>query len=69
MALNKWKERWLIHQRAKAQAGLQFKQSGKREFMRVCMDQMMQDGDAEDEGEARDICEQIWFEGEELFED
>jgi hypothetical protein len=66
MAL-KWKERWLIHQRAKASIGL--KQGGKREFMRVCMDQLMQDGDADNEDDARDICELLWDEGEELFED
>jgi hypothetical protein len=59
------KEAQKIVLRAKRALGQMQKQSAsdKRIFMRNCIDQMTSDDDT-DEDDARDICEQLWEEGD-----
>jgi hypothetical protein len=55
-----------IKLRAKRALGQMQKQSAsdKRIFMQNCIDQMTTDDPEVDDSDARDICEQIWEEGD-----
>lgn len=55
-----------IKLRAKRALGQMDKANGsdKRIFMRQCIDQMTDEDPDTDESDARDICEQLWEEGD-----
>ena len=40
--------------------------SDRRIFMQQCIDQLTSSGEADDEDDARDICELMWDEGDDL---
>jgi len=40
----------------------------RRIFMEQCIGELMDSGEAEDEGDARDVCEMLWQEESDLFD-
>jgi hypothetical protein len=60
------KQRQSIALRGKRALGKMQKQSAsdKRIFMSSCIDQLTNSGDADNEDDAREICELIWSEGD-----
>lgn len=54
----KLKAKRTLGQMEKASAG------SKRIFMRTCIDQMTSDDPDMDDDDARDVCEQLWDEGD-----
>lgn len=66
MSLYTAEERQRIKLQAKRALGQMQKQSAsdRRIFMQNCIDQLTTDDPETDEGDARDICEMLWEEGD-----
>jgi hypothetical protein len=62
------KQKLQIHLRAKRKVGLvrQSDAADKYIFMQQCVSELMDQGEADDESSARDVCELLWEEGSDL---
>lgn len=63
-------ERWKIDRLARKKVGL-LKQSGEdhRIFLSQCVSDMLDGGEASDRDEARDICEAMWEDMQDIYTD
>lgn len=62
------KERRQIHRKAKRLLGIkQYDATDRYIFMSQCMQDMMDSGEAEGVSDARDVCELLWSEQEDLW--
>lgn len=68
MAPRTFAERYKIHRRAQRLLGVKRDAQDKYEFMIQCQQDMMDSGEAEDEGDARDICELLWNDEQDLYD-